>query len=634
MLNREFKEINGITIDVTTVMDKTVSYNPTPEEARIIIDESKYLLNEYFDCLKNGDGLRSMFNPEDGTFWKAKGWLISAMQRHPAYNGRYQIILRNTEVSRGMDYKKIDNFFDYCNVVFNNAPYWYEDQGERISEEESIRRKEEYYRMYLETYDPDIEDKYRTLKMEVRRRRRDKGVMLFHDVMNVLSYNISTHLIYDILNKETADRINDIANNYDIKYRTSEGNKVSKCISKLAKIAGFDKHVDIKEICFTTQNGEEIRRTKDFGWNYQFATFADSINPFSIEATIVISVNPIDYWTMSFGKNWASCHTIDKENLRRCDNSYHGMYCGGTQSYMEDESSIIVYTLPNDWNGGNPELADKVQRCVFYLGEDKLGQSRLYPDGRDGGDASIAGSVRSAVQRVVAEIFDVPNYWTLKKNTDADGNCYRNVTESYGPHYRDYFAYNDCNMSYMKRIDGHQNTKFIKIGVPKITCPSCGTKHTTEDNIFCPRCYEGKVRCYGCGDYIYEDEAYEVDGHLYCSSCVYYCECCDEYITDEEANSVDVYDSRYGRIERTICDDCLRDNYYYSEYDDVYVPNDEVIETEEGDYFMPDSDGYGYCSDCEECHNQDELIYDEVTECYYCQDCYDALIEARENEEE
>ncbi|MBQ4155309.1 MAG: hypothetical protein IJD90_00720, partial [Clostridia bacterium] len=117
-------------------------------------------------------------------------------------------------------------------------------------------------------------------------------------------------------------------------------------------------------------------------YDIEFAKYADMVSGGKRKIKFFISVNPLDYLTMSFGVNWASCHTIDRENRRRMDNSYSGAYCGGTMSYMLDHVSIVTYvhnTMPESYETG------KVYRNMFHLGGDGvLLQGRVYPQGNDG----------------------------------------------------------------------------------------------------------------------------------------------------------------------------------------------------------------------------------------------------------
>ena len=269
--------------------------------------------------------------------------------------------------------------------------------------------------------------------------------------------------------------------------------------------------------------------------------------------------------------------------------TYQGCYCGGTESYMLDESTIIVYTLPSDFDGEHPEYEDKIKRCVFYLGEDKLIQSRVYPDGRDGGEASLAGDIRKAVQKTVSELWEAPNYWENKQGVRA---C-ESVIITKGVHYEDYSNYEDCNVSFMKRIDGYKNKKMIVVGHNPI-CPECGSVHKTEENIFCGDCSEDKMICYECGTFVSSTEIIMIDN-------------------------------------KPICNNCVNDYYTWSYYEDRYIRDNELVETEEGRICFKDGFGYEVCNECGEIHDDDVCYYDEETCSYYCQECYDALMEQREN---
>ena len=423
------------------------------------------------------------------------------------------------------------------------------------------------------------------------------------------------------ITEDMASKLEEIAANSGITLKgIRAGHKVSKVMLKICRLINITSHSDIIDTSFYRQDGEYVQRTRDEGWNWQYAQFSDGVNPSVIKGTAIISVHPIDFWTMSFGKDWASCHTIDKENRRRNEHNYSGCYCGGTESYMLDKSSIIFYFLPDDFNGDHPELENKVKRCVFYLGEDKLIQSRVYPDGRDGGDKSLAGDIRGIMQKVVSELWDVPNYWSLSKGTSA---C-RAVTESYGPHYRDYLHYSDCNVSYLKRIDGYKNTRPVSIGTEKIICPSCGKAHYTEENIFCGKCIGEYERCEACGEYHDEEYMYYIDGYYYCSDCVTSCWNCGNEIVANTAT--ETYEGR------CVCNYCLDRHYVWSEYESNFVDEDDTILTEEGHIYASDGNGYGECSNCYEYHDEDELIYDGETDRYYCHDCYDELMASRENQ--
>lgn len=173
-------------------------------------------------------------------------------------------------------------------------------------------------------------------------------------------------------------------------------------------------------------------------YNKEFARYADMVSGLKRDIKFFISVNPLDYLTMSFGVNWSSCHTIDKKNIRNIAGAYSGGYCGGTMSYMLDETSIITYvhdTMPENHETG------KVYRNMFHFGGDGvLLQNRVYPQGNDG-CTDLYKEFRSIVQQEFAHILGLENNkWTKRDSV-------KNVS-SLGVHYKDYEYNNDCTVSY------------------------------------------------------------------------------------------------------------------------------------------------------------------------------------------
>jgi len=627
-MNKNYATINGNQIDVTTVMDKTVQYNPTMEEATHIVKEAENLLGTYFDCLNDGAGLWTMFC-QSGLFWKAKGWLISAMKSYPFYNGNYQIVLRDQEMCRRVNRADINGFYYYAtDFVDEVAMYENTETGEVITKSEREDGLEHWRDlMYKWGYAANSTDypiyikavRYAKKKMSWLRAFRKQKLYIF--VNEALSDTVKTAMSSVLVTDELAKEIENKAEYYGVDFRgIQEGQKISRLFQKICKLVNMHKHVDIRDTTFIRQDGEVVERKKDFGWNYQYAKLCDAINPLVIKGTAVISVNPYDFWTMSFGKGWASCHTIDKENRRNNNHNYSGCYCGGTESYMLDDSSVIFYFLEGNFTGDHPEYEDKYKRCVFYLGEDKIIQSRLYPDGRDGGDESIAGDARRIMQKVISDIFNVPNYWDVKHGIEAA--C--DVIWSHGPHYRDYEHYSDVNVSFMKRIDGYKNENAIDVG-RKIICPNCGKEHYSEENIFCGKCLSETVECAECGNDVDEEYAYLIGGQYYCSNCVEYCNGCHEYHLIRET-----HDTNRGRR----CGCCVYNYYEWSEYDDQYVHEADIVSTEEGHIFSDDSDGWRECDSCHEIHDYDKMKYDRETELWYCESCYNRLIERRNAETE
>lgn len=294
---------------------------------------------------------------------------------------------------------------------------------------------------------------------------------------------------------EEVDNLNELTKSLDL--RIVAGQKFSRIVGKFCRKLGIDKLEDYQQ---------------------KFAKFGDDINELVIKRHTVISINPIDYLTMSFGNSWSSCHTIDKLNDRNCPNNYRGMYSGGTLSYMLDGASIVFYTVDKKYDGTDFEFEPKVNRCMFHIGEDKIIQGRVYPQNNDG-DQTIYNEIRAIMQKTMSEIFNVNNFWIIKQGTSACAE----MSESCGAHYRDYTNFSNCNVSWLKPSEGKlKNTNRIKIGHSGI-CLKCGEEHSNCDSIICNDCFNDVKRCPHCGRRVTENDHIEIDGQVYCSTCARYC---------------------------------------------------------------------------------------------------------------
>lgn len=204
-------------------------------------------------------------------------------------------------------------------------------------------------------------------------------------------------------------------------------------------------------------------------YNKLFAQYSDMVNVGMRKLKFFISVNPLDYLTMSFGNSWASCHTIDRNNRRGMPNAYSGGYCGGTLSYMLDKTSIITYvhsSIPEDVEEG------KIYRNMFHYGGGVLIQGRVYPQGNDG-NTDLYKVFRGFVQKEFASLLNLnANIWVRKSGSVS--SC----VNSSGVHYRDYTCFSSCNVSYPKERGDTITNWVVNIGHDGI-CPHCGEEYST-----------------------------------------------------------------------------------------------------------------------------------------------------------
>ena len=203
------------------------------------------------------------------------------------------------------------------------------------------------------------------------------------------------------------------------------------------EIAGINKAVNKKYV-------------SNVKYNKLFAEYSDMLSDTKRKIKFYISVNPIDYLTMSVGRSWQSCH------------QYGGGYFGGTVSYMLDSVSIITFV--HDEEPDDFMTEGKIYRNMMHYKNGTLLQSRVYPQGNDG-CTDLYEEFRKIMQKEISDMLGINGEWE-KVNKD------RFTINSEGVHYKDYHYFgNGINLS---RIHG-TNCSDMLIGHINI-CPNCGNE--------------------------------------------------------------------------------------------------------------------------------------------------------------
>lgn len=481
-----------------TFMDKNVTYN-NPDlynhyYTQIMTELPKYRYDEDSHYQPTEVGIKAILD----TYFTNKGWLYPIFEKHPLYKGNGQIVF-------SADYHRKVN-----KVGVHEFTIWFEDALLGIYEKKSpkilgmnYRELNEYYRKLDNIVDMMRDISCYTIgqgNCEVRvngktlmelDREREKMFWakreMRSDISEVCSYHNSVYLTKNDANElnnllmisriisdnpttfvteEVASLINMCSDNTQYKIKTIAGQKMSRVISKICHMTGVDKHPE---------------------YGKRFSQLGDDINEMLIKRHTIISINPWDYFSMSFGKSWSNCSTIDKMNDRHINSNGGHIYKGdsgsGTISYLCDPSTIIYYMVEESYKGDEYELQPKTHRCLFHIGEDKMIQGRVYPKSNDG-DNTIYEEIRAIMQKVVSEMFNVNNLWTYKQ---GNSTC-KAVTETYGTHYADYIEYDCCTVCWHNNgTQVYKNNKPIIIGHNPI-CINCGKEHKEYAYIQCEWC--------------------------------------------------------------------------------------------------------------------------------------------------
>lgn len=369
------------------------------------------------------------------------------------------------------------------------------------------------------------------------------------------------------------------AERYFPSFRFHPGMKLSKFFRALFESAGFNN-----DNCHNFES--------------RYAMLSDACSPKEHERLLVLSLNIMDFLTMSDGNSWESCHSIRNR----------GCYHGGTLSYALDNVTAILYTLPADTDISAGRLWEhgKINRQLFMLGDNLVIESRLYPD-------CNKMDIRSAHHDFVSKLWSELTHkeWHLVPGDDSEVITFIcNHEETTGNHYPDYH-YNQYNITALRTADlGNEK---INIGAlsPDIVKGTINTNHRTlgtKGSSESPDLYYEDVE----GDTISDiDYVVFYDGEVYHSDNCTWCDYEGRYVPDGEAVycNENYYSPEYAEEHFVRCDHC-----------GDYIEREDAIECD-GDYYCESCADrvLSYCEHCGTYHHETT----EVDDTYLCDDCFE-----------
>lgn len=232
-----------------------------------------------------------------------------------------------------------------------------------------------------------------------------------------------------------------------------KGTKTSRAFNKICQQFGVDKLNP--ETGLYIENGKFVEKTV-YPYNKLFAQYADLVSDLKRKMRFFISLNPLDYLTMSFGVSWISCH-----NIRG------GSYMGGCLSYMLDKTSMITFVVNNTDEGPIHQIP-KNYRQMYHYDNGLFAQNRLYPQGNDGA-TNLYDKFRNIVIEEFSEILNVDGEWTANVGCEW---CGKHIV-SEGRHYKDYYHNNSCSVFYPTSDKNKVSVQQMVVGHSGI-CVLCG----------------------------------------------------------------------------------------------------------------------------------------------------------------
>lgn len=270
---------------------------------------------------------------------------------------------------------------------------------------------------------------------------RENGMYLTDDQLDIMWDGVQCTQPQQFVTKEIKERYETVGVHMTV------GAKYSRELNKIFVDMGLDKYPN---------------------YNHDFAVIADTINPLKNTQVAILSVNPCDFLKMSYGEGWESCHHVRRR----------GCYHAGTQSYIMDSSSMIFYTLSNQY-AGDPWENNKLTRQIYCYQNGLLLQSRNYPNYKlPQRDATYTYFVSKAI----ADCLGIKNEY---RKVEHDYIC----TAEHSLHYPDY-NYEQYNTN-LYAFDSIWDGDDITIGHTS-WCLKCGNILYNSGNMICDDCDEAE----------------------------------------------------------------------------------------------------------------------------------------------
>ena len=252
------------------------------------------------------------------------------------------------------------------------------------------------------------------------------------------------------------------------------GTKTSRAFNQVCTHYGIDKMNP--QTVTVMEHGKTVTKTR-YPYNKVLAAYSDLVSDLVRQMYFVISLNPLDYLTMSVGVSWHSCHHLADGGWR-----------GGCLSYMMDSTSIITYVI----NNMDEALHDipKFYRQMFHYDKGMFVQSRLYPQGNDG-STNLYEKFKGYVQEEFCEMLQLNDVW----DTEAGYKACSGHINSEGMHYKDYNSRNDCNVFYPHSKANEVHNHVMTVGHEGL-CVKCGKPLYYSNEIAHDNCDNPKGRWY------------------------------------------------------------------------------------------------------------------------------------------
>ena len=402
--------------------------------------------------------------------------------------------------------------------MFRNHPYWCEEAKAIIFSYKEIR-KVNFLRAYRE-----LDSMRGYIYRHVHRMSRG-DIVLYAIQEAIVEFANSSD---DCIPTMTANLVNKIESKLDM-YSAKlpkgavrmlrVGTKISRFIRKCCE----EYHINDEE----TINAMDLQTEHDPGdrnfdsTEKRFAKLSDTLSELATTKTGFMSLNFLDFMTMSNGNSWSTCHYINSHGLfhdNDSTSSYSGAYKQGCLSYALDKPSFIFYTLPDKLSETDYYRKQKLTRMCCQYANGALVTGKCYPNN----DSDLIGQYVNMLQSIIAVTEANVDEWELTSDIGVIQDSV--ATAKAAAHYADYIMGNQRPTISLCRRLLKSSGKQMTIG-HQAYCVYCGTELQRGDSRWL-QCspHRKKMVCAHCGKKLTEDVIYhEYGDSLFCGECAFYC---------------------------------------------------------------------------------------------------------------
>lgn len=392
-------------------------FHNTTEYAEYVLSQANFMLDKC-DIYGKAEGRKGLLTNIEKSI-AAKSYLMEIFKNSPYHNGKGQLILP-MEVERPIDEDIISSYSSYIKYIALNYyltkeatinGYTYSDAESKkeklrvfiravnymnLSDEDIIIKgvpfseyRKEYDLLASIIWDFEISDEYYYAGNGIYTTRENKNL---YDKACVIADAIK-HCIGKQLEDESD--IEKLANAFPHS-QCRKGIKISRVVQKCLKELGLYQ--------IAMENEKET-------FNKKYAAWTDAVSPMKVKKWSVLSINFVDFLTMSHGDTWTSCLNTDKNGKFTEGKYWNGFNSKRTLDYALDPSTMVFYTVDENYNGVDFELQPKSSRQLFHFGENKLVQARLYPQSSVS-RRNIYTQYRTNVEFLLADAMGEANLWS------------------------------------------------------------------------------------------------------------------------------------------------------------------------------------------------------------------------------